>query len=408
MEPAKVGASHEPQQDPLASSPSPSSRVSDRLRTQIWSRPRTPQAVNDRDSHRESETFWQEDDRTPQWAVIVASLIVIGGVIAAIAIYASRESGASSPVARAISRDAKAVGALKEAPVPREHPASVVRRGSMPPATRDTAGPESGFLGPNAEASFQSLESSLPAHVGLAVAPLGGAEARQFGGLAIGHAWSTIKVPILATLLREHQEALRPKEEGWATSAITASDNEAAASLFGLIEGAHGGLVGGSRAVERVLHEAGSPSTVVATAPPPPGAVSTYGQTEWSLQEAAQFFASLGRCGVLGPAGTSYVESLMESVIPEQRWGLGEAGFPPGWRVAMKGGWGPEAESGDSYLVRQSGIVQNGKGGVAVAMMAMDESGTYSAGAADLTKIGQWLARELKGLGPSYPSCTAG
>ena len=31
---------------------------------------------------------------------------------------------------------------------------------------------------------------------------------------------------------------------------------------------------------------------------------------------------------ILGRHGTQYVESLMESVIPEQRWGLGEGGFP--------------------------------------------------------------------------------
>jgi hypothetical protein len=354
--------------------------------------------------------FWYEEPGTPGWAKVVAGLIVLVGVVAAIAIYASRESGSSDVAAKG------AAPAARQAPPAHpatKHPATKTDANSLPPATKGTPGGADasaaaggGFLGPEADSSFQALASSIPAQIGLVVQPLGGGAPRQFGDLPEGHAWSSIKVPILATLLREQGESLGPEEEGWARSAITASDNEAAASLFGRIEESHGGLTGASQAVEAVLHEAGSTSTVVATAPPPPGAVSTYGQTEWSLLDAARFFTALGRCEVLGPAGTGLIESLMEEVISEQRWGLGEGGFPSGWRVAMKGGWGPEAEAGGSYLVRQSGLVQDGNGGVAVAMIAMDDSGSYPAGAADLTRMAQWLAGELHGLGPSYPSCT--
>jgi hypothetical protein len=251
------------------------------------------------------------------------------------------------------------------------------------------------------------MAASLDASVGLAVQPLGGGEIREFGVLRDdGHAWSTIKVPILVTLLREQGESLGSEEEAWAQSAITASDNSAAAALFGEIEDRRGGLTGASAAVGETLHAGGSVGTEVAIAPPPAGAVSTYGQTDWSVGEAARFFAALGRCEVLGPAGTQYVESLMEGVISEQRWGLGEADFPSGWRVGMKGGWGPEASSGGGYLVRQSGLIQNSEGGVAVAMIALDESGSYPAGASDLTQIAQWLAGELEGLGPAFSGCT--
>lgn len=354
--------------------------------------------------HQPQPSFWYEDPGTPRWAKAVAALIFLVGVVAAIAIYVSRESSSSTVVAANGQ-----VHATRHAVAPKPKPApkgpETATKSELPPATKGTPSGSSGFLGPEADSSFQALASSLPAQVGLVVQPLGGGSPREFGDLSEGHAWSSIKVPILATLLREQGEALGPEEESWARSAITASDNEAAASLFGHIEEQHGGLSGASQAVEAVLHEAGSASTVVATAPPPPGAVSTYGQTEWSLADAAQFFAALGRCEVLGPAGTGLVESLMEEVIPEQRWGLGEVGFPSSWRVGMKGGWGPEVESGGSYLVRQSGIVQDGNGGVAVAMIAMDESGSYPAGAADLTKLAQWLAGELHGLGPAYSSC---
>ena len=358
-------------------------------------------SYNDPDSRNSHDSFWEEAQGTPGWAKAVTALILVVGVGASIAIYVSRES-----------RDAES--AAKTVTVAKATQAKARRHGhpkdgdphSMPPATAGTpnGGAGSSFLPARAESSFNELASSLSAQVGLAVEPLGGGEMREFGDLRKGHAWSSIKAPILATLLREQGEALGPEEEAWAASAITASDNEAAASLFGKIEERHGGLTGASQAVEGVLHEAGSTSTQVATAPPPPGAVSTYGQTEWSVGDAAQFFAALGRCEVLGPTGTRYVESLMEGVIPEQRWGLGEGGFPSGWRIGMKGGWGPEAESG-GYLVRQSGLIQNATGGVAVAMIAKDDSGTYSAGASDLTQLAQWLAEELKGLGPAFRSC---
>jgi len=335
---------------------------------------------------------------------VAAALILAIGVGAAIAIYVSRESSDAERAAKTVT----VVKANKNAaPQGTAHPVEHGSSSSMPPATAGTPNGASGlgFLPARAEASFNALESSLSAQVGLAVQPLGGGEAREFGGLREGHAWSSIKVPILATLLREQGESLGSEEEAWATSAITASDNEAVASLFGKIEERQGGLAGASRAVESVLHGAGSASTRVATAPPPSGAVSTYGQTEWSVGDAARFFAALGRCEVLGRHGTQYVGSLMESVIPEQRWGLGEGGFPSDWRVGMKGGWGPEAESGGGYLVRQSGLIQDADRGVAVAMIAKDDSGTYPAGASDLTKIAQWLAGELNGLGPASHGC---
>jgi hypothetical protein len=120
---------------------------------------------------------------------------------------------------------------------------------------------------------------------------------------------------------------LDAEEDGWARAALAASDNEAAAALFGEIEDSRGGLDGASRAVEDTLRESGDGSTAIATAPPPSGAVSTYGQTEWSLPASVKFLRTLDRGCLLDPDDTDYVLGLMEEVIPEQRWGLGEANF---------------------------------------------------------------------------------
>jgi hypothetical protein len=373
----------------------------------------------DRRPSRGDERFWDDGAQTPGWAKVVAVVIVAAGLGAAIAIFASRQSGGSEEVAKVVTvKRVAGPGQVETEPTMTDgRPAKSHKHPAMPAASktgkkeaqRNGVGGGGGgaLLGSGASASFESMAAGLPASVGLAVEPLGSEEVTEFGDLlSSGHAWSSIKPAILATVLKEQGESLGTEEESWAESAITASDNEAAAALFHTIEGRQGGLTGASSAVSGTIQAAGSTGTTVATAPPPAGAVSTYGQTEWPVGEAVRFYHGLARCDVLGPQGTGQIESLMESVIPEQRWGLGEASFPSGDRVGMKGGWGPDTEYGGSYLVRQSGFVIGPDSGVAVAMIAVDDSGSYPAGAADLTQMAQWLAGELKGLGPAYSSCT--
>jgi hypothetical protein len=344
------------------------------------------------------QSYWEPEPETPRWAILVAALILLVGVGAAAAIYISRHEDGSQAVARthqaAVRKSAQALP---------PQPETQTRAIAPTPAKKQSQPTNGPILGPGAESSFAAMAGSLPAQVGMAVASLGDGQVYEFGDLREGHAWSSIKVPILTAVMRDEGEALDPEEEAWATSALTASDNEAAAALFGRLEDTYGGLDGASRAVEAVLRDAEDTTTSVATAPPPPGAVSTYGQTEWSLLGSVQFYGRLVDGCLLAPSGTEYVEGLMESVIPEQRWGLGEGGFPSGWNVGMKGGWGPE--SNGAYLVRQSGYVRDGKHGIVVAMMAIDDSGAYPAGANDLTQMAQWLAVELQGLGPPVSGC---
>ena len=113
----------------------------------------------------------------------------------------------------------------------------------------------------------------------------------------------------------------------------------------------------------------------------------------------------MARGCLLSPGGTEYVRHLMGEVIPEQRWGLGEAGFPTAWRVEMKGGWGPE--NGTSrYLVRQSGIVQDGNTGFAVTMISKPDSGSFETGAQELTQIATWLRQHIHYPMPSIEQCS--
>jgi hypothetical protein len=247
-----------------------------------------------------------------------------------------------------------------------------------------------GLLTSGSASSFQRLASSLPGRVELALAPLGAGRREVLGGDEPAHGWSTTKVPVLTALLRARGSGgLTAQERAWAQSAITESNNESVLALFGDLERLKGGLGGASRYMEGLLRRSGDSETVVATAAPPAGAVTTFGQTEWRPGEAVKFFRALALGCLLPASQTSYVLGLMESIEPGESWGLGSAGFDS---VAFKGGWGPE-QSG--YLVRQSGIVDPGTArGAAVAIVAFAPS--FGAGTEMLTRTASWLHTHLR------------
>jgi hypothetical protein len=262
------------------------------------------------------------------------------------------------------------------------------------------SGNGSGSLLPaGATNSFQQLASSLPGRIELAVTPLGTGKQEVLGEDGAAHGWSTTKVPVLVALLRaKGSEGLTSQEQAWAQAAITASDNQSVLDLFGDLERLKGGLGGASGYVESLLRMSGDNETVVATAPPPPGGVTTFGQTEWSPGEAVKFFRALALGCLLPSSQTSYVLGLMQNIEPSESWGLGSAGFSS---VAFKGGWGPESSG---YLVRQSGIIDPGSSsGAAVAIVAYAPS--FSAGTAMLTHTASWLAHHLALTPHASASC---
>ena len=247
-----------------------------------------------------------------------------------------------------------------------------------------------------ASASFAHFQATQPGRIELAAAPLGGGPSAGLGGDVPAHGWSTTKVPILVALLRARGTAgLTDQEQQWAEAAITESDNQSVLDLFADFEQLKGGLVGASDYVQGVLRQSGDSETVVATAAPPPGAVTTFGQTEWAPSEAVKFFSELGRGCLLPSTQSNYVLGLMQHIEPSESWGLGSAAF--GVPVAFKGGWGPEPTG--SYLVRQSGIIDVGSSsGIAVSIVAFP-SGTgvasFETGTEMLTATAQWLRSEL-------------
>lgn len=287
------------------------------------------------------------------------------------------------------------------------------RAAALPPAsagTNGSSGPSSSIalLKPGARASFSRLQTTLPGVVDLALMPLGSGEDVVLGDDSPAHGWSTTKVPVLVALLRARgAQGLTATEQQWAELAITESDNQSILDLFGDLEQLEGGLTGASSYVQQLLRLSGDPDTVVATAPPPPGGVTTFGQTEWAPGEAVKFFRSLANGCLLPSDQTAYVLGLMQRIVPSESWGLGSAGFT--LPVAFKGGWGPEPSG--AYLVRQSGIIDPGSSrGVAASIVAYPPAGadSFGVGSEMVTRTAQWLAGQLQLTPRPAASCSAG
>jgi hypothetical protein len=256
-----------------------------------------------------------------------------------------------------------------------------------------------------APASFAALQRQLSdqARISVAVQPLGAGRMSVLGGDPEMLGMSTTKILVLAALLRDRGGVARLTEPQHmlAQAAVTESDNQAILALFSALEADQGGLNGASDYASALLRNAGDPSTTVATAPPPPAYVTTFGQTLWSPTAEVRFFRFVALGCLLPPPDTRYILGLVSQIEPSERWGLGSAGFGT---VSFKGGWGPLTNG--QYGVRQSGIIGQGDRAVVVAITA-DPARGFGAGTAVLTDVGRWLRAEVR-LTPRPPqSCAA-
>ncbi|OZC69035.1 hypothetical protein CH251_19680 [Rhodococcus sp. 06-462-5] len=219
-------------------------------------------------------------------------------------------------------------------------------------------------------AEFGALEATAGGPIGLALVPVGGGPSTVLGTWTSGVAWSTVKVPLAVAALRGGGDAALAD----ATAAIESSDNTAAEALWGSL----GDSAAAGAAVESVLRQGGDAATAVQRERIRPE-FSAFGQTEWSTQDQATFAAGLSCIPDAAP-----VVEMMNSVVPEQHWGLAKLSD-----AAFKGGWGPSVRGG--YDVRQVGIVTTVAGRVGVAIAAQPNSGSFTDGTAMLDAVGAWL-----------------
>jgi len=257
---------------------------------------------------------------------------------------------------------------------------------AAPPPPPPAAAPPSPAIGAGLAESFAELTSNLNGTFGIAFAPVGdGTTAEQYGDWTQGPAWSTMKVPLSIAVLREQDE---PSATGSMTAAITASDNGAADALWRSL----GDPDEAAAKMDKVLREAGDPTSVQSRRVRPP--FSAFGQTQWSLVNQVRFIAA-ATCDTRNTP----VLDLMGQISSGQRWGLGTIDD-----THFKGGWGPMESGG--YLVRQLGIVPTARGQVAVAIAAQPSSGSFSEGTADLSTLAGWLSKHIDDLPAG--TCPAG
>jgi hypothetical protein len=327
-------------------------------------------------------------DRT---ILLIVAVFVLGAGLGALVIVLTSHSAPKRVVVRRAARAAT----RSHSPAASSIPAASA---GTPHGLSDSPKPASQWvsvLPAGARASFAALAATLGGEAGLAVAPLGEGPVQRLGALQDGHAWSTMKVPVLATLLGAYEQSgqvLSPQEQTDATLALEQSDNAAAEELFAQLEQLHGGLVPASEAVQQTLVDAGDLNTQVNTAPNNEG-FTTWGQSLWSPTGEVRFYRALARQCLLDPKNTEYVLGLMRDVIPSQRWGAGEAGYPSSLPLGFKGGWGPDPE-GD-YLVRQTAIVGSGDTGYVLSMIALPSGGAFSEGVSMITGLAGWARQHL-------------
>jgi hypothetical protein len=112
-----------------------------------------------------------------------------------------------------------------------------------------------------------------------------------------------------------------------------------------------------------------------------------WGETQITARDQTRFF--LGIDGFVAARHRAYAMRLLRSVIPSQRWGVGELA-PAGWRLYFKGGWG----YGTGLEDHQVALLVRGCARVSIAVLTMRD-GSHPYGKQTLKGI---FARLLRGF----------
>ncbi len=241
-----------------------------------------------------------------------------------------------------------------------------------------------------AVASLEPLIEGTSTRIGVAVAPLDGGQIRTAGDDGSFQAWSTMKVPVIATFLQAHPQPTAKNSQDIQTG-IVQSSNEGPRALYQqLIRESE--IPGANAALQAMLNEGGAQINGLPTQLDPSINSVAFGQSSWSPRAAASFFRSLANgCLPISEDNARTVLTHMNAVS-NGRWGLFDA--LPNDRLFVKGGWGPDSTGGGAWTVSQIGVVGRGEDGYVLA--AMTEPGSEEAGHQLLRRI---AARLVKATG---------
>jgi hypothetical protein len=185
---------------------------------------------------------------------------------------------------------------------------------------------------------------------------------------------SVVKAMLMVAYLNHDSVRRRPLGDGdyaLLGPMIRWSDNTAASNVRNFV---------GNGALERLADRVGM--SRFASAP-------SWGSTQITAAGQTKLFLRIDRYVVRRHRATAL--RLLRTVIPGQRWGIGQVA-PPGWRLHFKGGWG----DGDGEVDHQVALLRRGESRVAIAVLTAGNP-SHAYGKQTLEGIARRL---LRGLGP--------
>jgi hypothetical protein len=229
------------------------------------------------------------------------------------------------------------------------------------------AGASTGPAGGQPQAAVRQADPLGPAAVALAAGRAGTVLAAVYD-IKTGQSWqlgngpvqdeaSVVKLNILEALLASSgTDGLPAGDQPLATAMIEDSDNDAATSLWD--------AVGGGSGLAAFNAKAG----LTRTTPSACVACTGFAWPGWGLSTTVPYDQLLllkqlivpGAHALLSAADRAYALSLLESVRPDQAWGV-SGGVPAGVRVALKNGWLPLDAGNTDWQINSVGWV-NGDG----------------------------------------------
>jgi hypothetical protein len=188
---------------------------------------------------------------------------------------------------------------------------------------------------------------------------------------------SVVKAMLLVTYLDlpwVRHRSLHGSEQATLGPMIRASNNDDAQQIFD--------YVGQWRLRALALHVG---MTHFATDP-------VWGATRITARDQTRFFLHID--GYVARRHRSYAMRLLRSIVPWERWGIGEV-VPNGWKAYFKGGWG----YGTGLLDHQVVLLVRGCSRVSIAVLTMYD-GSHAYGKATLRGI---FTRLLIGFPRRFP-----
>lgn len=189
---------------------------------------------------------------------------------------------------------------------------------------------------------------------------------------------SVLKAMLMVAYLRQPSvrgRALTSRDRRLLSPMIRRSDNATATTIRGQV--GDRGLTALARAARMQRFRPAAP---------------IWGNSRVDARDQTRFFLHVDR--LVPRRHRTYAMTLLRTIAPSQRWGIGQA-TPRGWTAYFKGGWG----SGTGAVDHQVALLRRGRLRVSVAIMTTG-NGSHAAGKQTLRGVARRLLRGLETVAP--------